>query len=291
MTPSQSHTKTYTIEAENTGSPSSSSSSSSSSPVHAIDSEDGAAWEGYNVLPGEDIHLSVRSATFRCSHTVNTFPGFLAVYDLRDNGAYEPTPLVPISQVPVGAQVWLHDNDDSKDDEGDDDEDGISIDDGSEAVEGADRNNRKESSDAEETSDAVDVSFHGVRGISHVTRPPSRFTDASFIKELETVGVGRPSTYSKIFSILRERNYAFVSGRTMIPTITGLVVANLLEKHFADFIQPDFTASMEDALDDIAKGHVDKVKFLSSFYLGDQSNLGMLPKVRVISGRFKRWNI
>ena len=88
--------------------------------------------------------------------------------------------------------------------------------------------------DASSNNDMLELG--GLRAISHTTRPPNRFSEASFIKELETIGVGRPSTYSKVIETLRsaERKYVVVEGKSLIPTITGLIVNDFLQNHFPD---------------------------------------------------------
>lgn len=124
--------------------------------------------------------------------------------------------------------------------------------------------------------------YSSLRCTEHTTRPPSRFTEASFIKELESLGVGRPSTYSTILSILKDRGYVFIDKQTIVPTGIGLIVAQFLGNYFRDIIDEKFTADMEKSLDDIAKGEYDKVEFLQKYYLGnkEENQLGLLDKVQ-----------
>lgn len=98
------------------------------------------------------------------------------------------------------------------------------------------------------------------------TQPPSRYTEAGLIKELEKRGIGRPSTYASIMNTITERGYVTKEGRTLIPTDTGDVVSTFLEQHFAEYISDDFTSEMENELDDIATGERTYVKTLSNFY-------------------------
>ncbi len=98
------------------------------------------------------------------------------------------------------------------------------------------------------------------------TEPPSRYTEAGLIKELEERGIGRPSTYASIMKTIEERGYVEKQGRTLYPTDTGDVVSSFLEKHFAEYIDDTFTAEMEDKLDDIAEGKRKYVDTLKSFY-------------------------
>lgn len=98
------------------------------------------------------------------------------------------------------------------------------------------------------------------------TQPPSRYSEAGLIKELEKRGIGRPSTYASIMNTITERGYVTKEGRTLIPTDTGDVVSSFLEEHFTDYISDDFTSEMEDELDDIATGERSYIKTLSDFY-------------------------
>lgn len=119
----------------------------------------------------------------------------------------------------------------------------------------------------------------GLLGMHHSTRPPHRYTVAGFIKELETVGVGRPSTYASIFKILKDRNYVLAEGQTLVPTNMGMLVAGLLGTHFPDLVEPAFTAKLEESLDLIASGREDKINFLTKFYLGKDNDSGLLNRI------------
>ncbi|XKT75092.1 MAG: type I DNA topoisomerase [Patescibacteria group bacterium UBA2103] len=98
------------------------------------------------------------------------------------------------------------------------------------------------------------------------TEPPKRYTEAGLVKELEKRGIGRPSTYAAIIRTLIEREYVEKVGRTLFPTATGDVVSSFLEEHFKDYVDDDFTAEMEDKLDDIANGERKYVDTLKEFY-------------------------
>ncbi len=104
------------------------------------------------------------------------------------------------------------------------------------------------------------------RQIEKQTQPPSRYTEAGLIKELEERGIGRPSTYASIMATLEDRGYVIKEGRTLIPTDTGDVVSSFLEEHFTKYISDTFTAEMEDELDDIANGKREYRKTLEEFY-------------------------
>lgn len=105
-----------------------------------------------------------------------------------------------------------------------------------------------------------------IRSIEKKTEPPHRYTEAGLIKELESRGIGRPSTYASIMRTLEERGYVTKEGKTLFPTDTGDVVSTFLENNFAKYIGDTFTAKMEDELDDIASGTRDYIKTLSDFY-------------------------
>ena len=98
------------------------------------------------------------------------------------------------------------------------------------------------------------------------TQPPSRYSEAGLIKELEKRGIGRPSTYASIMKTIIDRGYTLKEGRTLIPTDTGDVVSSFLEEHFGEYIGDDFTSDMEDKLDLIAEGKAQYTKVLRDFY-------------------------
>lgn len=99
------------------------------------------------------------------------------------------------------------------------------------------------------------------------TQPPNRYTDAGLVKELEKRGIGRPSTYASIIKTIVDRGYVEKEGRTLIPTDTGDVVSSFLEEHFEKYISDDFTAEIENELDDIAEGEREYAKTLKDFYV------------------------
>jgi len=121
------------------------------------------------------------------------------------------------------------------------------------------------------------------------TEPPSRYSEAGLIKELEKRGIGRPSTYASIMQTLNDRGYVEKKGRTLIPTDTGDVVSSFLETHFPTYISDTFTSDMEDELDEIAEGKRTYEKTLRDFYtpfsrdlaakedIEKQTNLGDAP--------------
>ncbi|MGD2051122.1 MAG: topoisomerase C-terminal repeat-containing protein, partial [Acidimicrobiia bacterium] len=104
---------------------------------------------------------------------------------------------------------------------------------------------------------------------SHETKPPARYTEASLIKRLEDLGIGRPSTYATIISTILDREYARKQGTALVPTLRAFAVVGLLEGAFADYVDYDFTARMEHDLDAIAAGETEMAPWLAEFYFGD----------------------
>nr|WP_272898188.1 type I DNA topoisomerase [Agromyces seonyuensis] len=109
----------------------------------------------------------------------------------------------------------------------------------------------------------------------HDTTPPPRYTEASLVKRLEELGVGRPSTFASIISVILDRGYVSLRGQALVPSWTAFSVVRLLEEHFGDLVEYDFTAEMEDDLDRIAAGEADRVDWLSEFYFGSPKHPGL----------------
>jgi DNA topoisomerase-1 len=106
----------------------------------------------------------------------------------------------------------------------------------------------------------------------HSTNPPARYTEASLVKALEELGIGRPSTYASILGTIQDRGYVFKRGTALVPSFTAFAVVGLLEQHFARLVDYRFTAEMEDDLDEIAGGDRERVQWLTAFYFGDGSS-------------------
>jgi DNA topoisomerase-1 len=126
------------------------------------------------------------------------------------------------------------------------------------------------------------LKLESLDAIGKQTQPPGRYTEAGLIKELESRGIGRPSTYASIMRTLEEREYVKKEGRTLYPTDTGDVVSTFLEQNFMDYISDSFTADMEDKLDDIAAGKRTYKKTLSEFYtpfIADVTAKESIPKI------------
>lgn len=115
-----------------------------------------------------------------------------------------------------------------------------------------------------EVGDTIDL--QEIRPEQHFTEPPPRFTEASLVKALEEFGIGRPSTYASIISTLQNREYAEIESRRFTPTDIGRLVNRFLTKHFTQYVDYDFTARLEDELDEISRGEKDWVPVMQSFW-------------------------
>ncbi len=124
-------------------------------------------------------------------------------------------------------------------------------------------------------ADGQALSLLEVEAKGHETSPPPRYTEASLVKTLEELGIGRPSTYASIISTIIDRGYVTLRGQALVPGWIAFSVVRLLEDFFTELVQYDFTASMEDDLDRIASGDQDRVDWLSGFYFGDDTNRGL----------------
>ncbi|WP_234783063.1 type I DNA topoisomerase [Mycolicibacter sinensis] len=102
----------------------------------------------------------------------------------------------------------------------------------------------------------------------HSTNPPARYTEASLVKALEELGIGRPSTYSSIIKTIQDRGYVYKKGSALVPSWVAFAVTGLLEQHFRRLVDYDFTAAMEDELDAIAAGRQRRIDWLHNFYFG-----------------------
>ena len=112
------------------------------------------------------------------------------------------------------------------------------------------------------------LQVESLEATGHATKPPPRFTEASLVRRMEELGVGRPSTYASILSTIEDRGYVWKKGQALVPSFTAFAVVSLLEAHFPDLVDYAFTARMEDDLDRIAGGEEKTVPWLTRFYLG-----------------------
>lgn len=163
---------------------------------------------------------------FRVSSSINTFPGFMVLYqEDRDEAEEEQTPTLP----PL------------------------------------------------EKGDSLELI--GLFPEQHFTKPPPRYTEATLIKTLEQFGIGRPSTYAPIISTIQERGYVTKSNGSLLPTRLGILVNDLLNKYFADIVDIEFTAHMEDELDKIANENKDWVTVVREFYLPFEKSLNQAAEL------------
>ena len=150
-------------------------------------------------------------------------------------------------------------------------------------VEGADDPNA-ELADKEvvlpSVSEGEGVSCQKLDTKSHTTQPPARYTEASLVKELETRGIGRPSTYASIIDTITGRKYVNRQGNALVPSFTAFAVVQLLEKYFTELIEVEFTARLEDTLDAISLGQQDSLPYLKQFYFGDEPGAGLQHLIR-----------
>lgn len=116
---------------------------------------------------------------------------------------------------------------------------------------------------------------HDVTAAGHETQPPARYTEASLVRRLEELGVGRPSTYAATIATIQDRGYVLKKGTALAPSFLALSVIALLEKHFPEFVDYTFTAKMEDDLDGIANGQNETVPWLKRIYFGEGAERGL----------------
>ncbi|MDK3257307.1 type I DNA topoisomerase [Blastococcus capsensis] len=104
----------------------------------------------------------------------------------------------------------------------------------------------------------------------HTTQPPSRYTEPSLVARLEELGIGRPSTFASIMQTIQDRGYVWKKGNALVPSFVAFAVVNLLEQYFAQLVDYQFTASLEEELDEIAGGSLQRVTWLTEFYFGGE---------------------
>ncbi|WP_454041546.1 type I DNA topoisomerase [Cellulosimicrobium sp. Marseille-Q8652] len=182
-------------------------------------------------LAGPAGELAGRDAVFAASGTVITFRGFLAAYE-------ESSDVDRYAEDALGAGATAG---------GD--------------TEGEARLPRMAEGDALRGED--------LEAAGHSTSAPPRYTEASLVKALEELGIGRPSTYASTISTIQDRGYVLTRGQAMVPSWLAFAVVRLLEEHFDRLVDYRFTAAMEADLDEIAAGRRDRVEWLTQFYFGD----------------------
>ena len=118
-------------------------------------------------------------------------------------------------------------------------------------------------------SEGDSVELRALEPQGHETSPPARYTEATLVRTLEELGIGRPSTYASILGTILDRGYVFKRGTALVPAFLAFSVVGLLERHFGRLVDYDFTARMEDDLDRIAAGDEQRVEWLGRFYFGE----------------------
>jgi len=140
-----------------------------------------------------------------------------------------------------------------------------------------DRNETAEPTEAKlpQLTEGQTLALVDLEAKGHETSAPPRYTEASLVKTLEELGIGRPSTYAAIISTIVDRGYVTPRGQALVPNWIAFSVVRLLEEYFSDLVEYDFTASMENDLDRIAGGEADRVEWLQGFYFGNAGHRGL----------------
>ncbi len=125
------------------------------------------------------------------------------------------------------------------------------------------------------------LSLKGIEPNQHFTEPPPRYGEASLVKKLEELGIGRPSTYASIIHVLQERTYVILEKRQFIPSDRGRLVTTFLENFFQKYVEYDFTAKLEDQLDDISAGERDWLKVMAEFWAPFQDTVSSVMKIEM----------
>ncbi|PSQ85353.1 MAG: type I DNA topoisomerase [Bacteroidetes bacterium QS_3_64_15] len=120
--------------------------------------------------------------------------------------------------------------------------------------------------------------IQSVEPLGHETKPPSRYTEASLVETLEEEGIGRPSTYATIIGTIQQRGYVRKENSALVPTFTAFATNNLMEAQFEPLVDVNFTAEMEEVLDDIARGREEPTPYLRDFYKGDEGVEGRVEE-------------
>jgi len=140
-----------------------------------------------------------------------------------------------------------------------------------------DRNATAEPTEAKlpQLTEGQSLNLVDIEAKGHETSAPPRYTEASLVKALEELGIGRPSTYAAIISTIIDRGYVTPRGQALVPNWIAFSVVRLLEEFFSDLVEYDFTAGMESDLDLIAGGEADRVEWLTGFYFGNDKHRGL----------------
>ncbi len=115
----------------------------------------------------------------------------------------------------------------------------------------------------------------------HFTLPPPRYSEASLVKKLEELGIGRPSTYASIISVLKTRNYVELDKNRFVPVDRAILITAFLKGFFSKYIDYEFTAGMEESLDEITSGKIKWTEFLENFWKNFSTNVGDVTDLRI----------
>lgn len=121
--------------------------------------------------------------------------------------------------------------------------------------------------------EGLEVESRSTEALGHSTKPPARYTDATLIKKLEELGIGRPSTYASIISVIVDRGYVRKVGKQLVPSFKAFLTMEVLENNFQELMDLGFTAKMDEALDEISEGKADSKRYLKDFFLNGKPGL------------------
>ncbi|HEX3407731.1 MAG TPA: type I DNA topoisomerase, partial [Caulobacteraceae bacterium] len=128
--------------------------------------------------------------------------------------------------------------------------------------------------------EGADARVHAVRADQHFTEPPPRYSEASLVKRMEELGIGRPSTYASILTVLRDRAYVRMEKSRFVPEDKGRLVTAFLEQFFRRYVEYDFTAALEEKLDEVSDGKLDWKALLRDFWTGFNAAVGEIGELR-----------
>ena len=154
-------------------------------------------------------------------------------------------------------------------------------------VKNDDVDKKSEDDESEDENSLPDVNLNTAinnvdpKNSQHFTLPPARYSEASLVKKLEELGIGRPSTYASIISVLKMRNYVEVEKNRFIPEDRAILITAFLKGFFGQYVDYEFTASMEESLDEITSGKIKWTDFLEKFWNGFSSNVGSVTDLRI----------
>lgn len=128
-------------------------------------------------------------------------------------------------------------------------------------------------------AEGMELEPNRVDALGHETKPPARYTDATLIRRLEQLGIGRPSTYASIISVIVDRGYVRKAGKQLVPTFRAFLAMEVLEKSFEELMDLGFTARMDEVLDEISEGRTNSKEYLREFFLGEEGKAGLKTMV------------